>query len=52
MIFEGSDFVLVKESDEPLSPPEGVYKIRKEAVQGVFRCGQATSGGDEKGGGK
>ena len=38
LIFDGSDYVLLAERPDTLSPTNRVYRLRKDAVKGEFPC--------------
>jgi len=38
LIFDGSEYVLLAERSDPLSLTNRVYRLRKDAVKGVFPC--------------
>lgn len=38
LIFDGSDYVLLAARPDSLSPTNPVYRVRKDAVRGIFPC--------------
>ena len=38
LIFDGSDYVLLAAHSDSLSPANPVYRVRKDAVKGIFPC--------------